>query len=182
MRQTFGDGGSIIQDSNTTGAMASSHNDIHHKGRDWLPVQGLARPARCKYAMFGSPDKKLGQARVVQKAPSSQARPMRVPLAFPRAWLTWCKVRGHGERSASTCGKARVTAPIHAIHPSHYHHGGGKDCRVSLSFPPFIAPISVVEAALMCHSHPRDIISSQRKVENLSSPLPFYSLLLQVCA
>jgi hypothetical protein len=82
MRQTFGDGGSIIQDSNTTGAVASSHNDIHHKGRDWLPVQGLARPARCKYAMFGSPDRKLGQARVVQKAPSSQARPMRVPLAF----------------------------------------------------------------------------------------------------
>jgi hypothetical protein len=136
-----------------------------------LPVQGLAKPVRCKYAVIGSLDRQLGQAHTVQKALLSQARPMRIPPAFSPSLARTVQVCGSGECSA-TRGKARVTTPIRA---SHRRHGGGKAHRVSLSFTPFTAPISVVEVAPACHS-----LLSEEGEESFFPPCMLLSLVASV--
>jgi hypothetical protein len=57
-------------------------NAVLHKGRDWLPVYRLSRPAGCSILLIGCLKWRLGLARLMQKLPLKLAHPIRENRVF----------------------------------------------------------------------------------------------------
>ena len=107
-----------------------------HQGRVWFLASHLHRTHHAFFAMFGRLRIVLGQARLLQNRPPSQAELARKFRPFPRACTRACKVVVFPPALAATLSSSATrldlaVLPPHLPSPSHVLAGG----KVQLSSP-----------------------------------------------